>query len=507
MRISLGAKFITLAVIIELLALGISGYLTIKTEQDLLMKNLLTKGQSLGRFTALISIEAVLAYDFVVLDTIVEEITKDNDVAYAIIENATGDPLTTFRPSVKGIKDSDIPPVPLSALQLEKQFETEKSDILVLHFPVLNDGNTIANLTLGLKKNLVNDTHTRILKSRLIELAALLPILIGALYIAFRSLVVKPIWNLKHALSNVANGAFSSVVKIQSQDEIGDLGQTFNHMSKRLYELNEDNIQINYELEIKAMALEKLNEHLEDLVKQRTQDLELKADKLARSNKELDKFAYVTSHDLKAPLRAIASLSEWIEEDLEGVINNEAREHLKILRARVHRLEALINSILKYSQAGKIDMELERIDVSALVNEVVSSLDLSPAFTIDVARDMPAILTARVPVMQVFSNLITNAVFHHDNEQGHICVYCEEPTVQTAGFYTFVVRDDGPGIKPVYHEKIFEIFQTLRSRDEFESTGIGLALVKRIVLELGGDIGIGAAPGRGSEFKFTLAKH
>ena len=219
-------------------------------------------------------------------------------------------------------------------------------------------------------------------------------------------------------------------------------------------------------------------------------------------NRELEQFAYVASHDLKAPLRAIANLSEWIEEDLHGQLAAENQRQMLLLRGRVHRMEALINGLLEYSRVGRTKAALEQVSVQVLLEEVVDSLAPPDTFTIAIAPNLPTFTTKVMLLRQVFANLISNAIKHHDRPDGHITI-----TVQEQGaFYEFSVADDGPGIDANYHTKVFVIFQTLEARDTKESTGIGLAIVKRIVEAEGGSVWIDSQEGSGATFRFTWLK-
>lgn len=220
---------------------------------------------------------------------------------------------------------------------------------------------------------------------------------------------------------------------------------------------------------------------------------------LERSNRELDQFAYVTSHDLKAPLRGIANLSHWLAEDLAEVLTEDTRHQMALLQGRVQRMNALIDGILEYSRVGRLNQEMERVEVGALLAEIVDMLDPTPPFIITIAPDMPTLLTEQMPLQQVFMNLLGNALKHHDRPDGQIRVGVE----LREGFYEFSVTDDGPGISPRYHEKIFLIFQTLHARDQVEGTGVGLALVKKIVEQHGGTITVESEEGHGATFRFT----
>ncbi|MEO8193054.1 MAG: PAS domain S-box protein [Gemmatimonadales bacterium] len=223
---------------------------------------------------------------------------------------------------------------------------------------------------------------------------------------------------------------------------------------------------------------------------------------LARSNQELDQFAYVASHDLKAPLRGIANLSQWIEEDLGERLGGGNKSQMEMLRGRVHRMEALIDGILQYSRAGRAKAKPEHIETGALVKEVAELIGAPESANISIAADMPAVRAERVPLQQVLMNLLGNAIKHSDRNEPRI----EVGWADAGPFYEFSVRDNGQGIAPQYHERIFGIFQTLEARDTVEGTGIGLSVVQKIVEAKGGRVWVESEVGKGARFKFLWPK-
>jgi PAS domain S-box-containing protein len=233
-----------------------------------------------------------------------------------------------------------------------------------------------------------------------------------------------------------------------------------------------------------------------------THELSRTTDHLERRNSELDQFAYAVSHDLKAPLRAINNLSTWIEEDLQDKLDEETACQMALLRKRVCRMEQMIDGLLDYSRVGRMAMVPEQVVVRELLSEVIDALSPPSRFTIELSSDLPVLMTERLWLQQVFSNLIGNAIKHHDRLEGHIWVDVQEK----GKFYQFAVSDDGPGIDPAYHQKVFVIFQTLQARDKTESTGIGLSLVKSIVENKGGTVQIESTQNRGTTFLFSWPK-
>lgn len=228
------------------------------------------------------------------------------------------------------------------------------------------------------------------------------------------------------------------------------------------------------------------------------------AQDLMRSNEELEQFAYVASHDLKAPLRGIDNLVSWIEEDLEGVLVDDTRNNMVLLKSRVKRLENLLDDLLAYSRAGRDDLLAEAVDARILVEELATLISPPAGFVITAAPDLPTLNTARAALGQVLQNLLSNAIKHHDRPgEGRIevSVRDEEPMLE------FVVTDDGPGVPEQFRTRVFGMFQTLRPRDDVEGSGMGLAIVKKLVERQGGSVWLtDGRDGRGLVVHFTWPK-
>ena len=276
---------------------------------------------------------------------------------------------------------------------------------------------------------------------------------------------MKPLRDLERATRSVTAGDLSTKVPVSQFDEVGQVAEAFNAMVEKLAITREE---------------------------------------LMQSNQELASFAYVVSHDLKAPLRGIASLSEWLEEDLQDKLEDDQVMQMQLLRERVQRMDALINGLLDYSRIGRIRNLDVPVDVNRLLVRVVDSISPPEWMQINVAPGMPKLQTDELHLNQVFQNLIGNAVNHHPGPEGLIEISCQEE----GGFWKFVIRDDGAGIVPRHHVRIFQIFQSLQRNADVDSTGIGLALVRKIVEEHGGEVGVESEgiPGQGAAFYFTWPK-
>lgn len=220
------------------------------------------------------------------------------------------------------------------------------------------------------------------------------------------------------------------------------------------------------------------------------------------ANDELKNFAYVVSHDLKAPLRAISSLADWLSTDYADKFDDQGKEQMRLLISRVRRMDGLIDGILLYSRIGRMKETMVAVDLSRLVPEVIDSLAPPANITVTITNPLPTVMTEPTRIQQVFQNLLSNAIKYMDKPEGKICIGCSAEGNQ----WKFSVSDNGPGIKEQHFEKIFQLFQTLAPRDRVESTGVGLALVKKIVEMYGGQVWLDSTIGEGSTFFFTLPR-
>jgi len=243
-------------------------------------------------------------------------------------------------------------------------------------------------------------------------------------------------------------------------------------------------------------------EHKEEEAKARAlteQHLQKYTRELERSNKELNDFAYVASHDLKAPLRGIMQLASWIEEDIKDHLEDQTREYLQLLHNRTHRLEQLLNDLLAYSRVGRKHGDLKTIEVGEFSKELFRLLNPPPGFTLVCDNEVPSLCTLSVPLEQILRNLINNAIKHHDRTEGSIRISAQA----TVDGFEFAVTDDGPGIAVDQQQRIFGIFQTLKPRDEVEGSGMGLAIVKKLLDNYHCHIHVESDGQRGTTMRFN----
>jgi PAS domain S-box-containing protein len=267
--------------------------------------------------------------------------------------------------------------------------------------------------------------------------------------------------------------------------------------------------------------LKRHRDHLQELVKEQTTELtktneqlqlqiaehELAEEKKAkllkeveRINQELRDFVYIASHHLKTPLRAINTLANWIFTDYTDKLDKAGKDQLELLVSRVNRMYALIDGILEYSKFERISKV--KVNINKIVTEVIDMIAPPKNIKITVENKLPSILCEKTHIVEIFQNLLSNAINYMDKPEGIIKIGC----VEDNGYWKFSVSDNGPGIDERYFEKIFQIFQILSAIDEQESTGLGLALVKKIVNMYKGKVWVESKVGHGSTFFFMLPK-
>ena len=303
-------------------------------------------------------------------------------------------------------------------------------------------------------------SQTRTISFYLTTFSIVLGFLIS-LFLAYR--ISTRIMAMVKMANTIASGNYEVHTADKGKDELSQLANSLNHMAEVLSE----NIRL-----------------------------------LQRKNEELDQFAHIVSHDLKAPLRGIDNVITWIEEDHSTELPPKISEYIQLIKGRLLRAENMIRGILMYARVGRQIPEREHINLNALLQDIAENLMIRPGLRLEIQDNLPEIYSEKIPLQQVLSNLISNAIKYHDKPQGYIKVYLRN----SIDHYIFFVEDNGPGISKTYHEKIFVIFQTLQERDSFESTGVGLAIVKKILDDRKQRITVTSEPEHGTVFSFTWPK-
>ncbi|MES2732358.1 MAG: sensor histidine kinase [Bacteroidota bacterium] len=253
----------------------------------------------------------------------------------------------------------------------------------------------------------------------------------------------------------------------------------------------------NIQTELQLDEIKSLNHEVTGLLAERQERNEL----LQKMNLELEDFAHTVSHDLKAPLYNMEAICTRMAKIFLKPENEAQLFLFEMLKSQITRMDKLITGILSYSKSGRQQVEKQRVDVAALVAEVIASLVVPQGFEVQTITPMPTLMAEEIYLQQIFSNFISNAIKYHDRLTGTIQISCQ----QAGAFYQFSVSDDGPGILPQFQKKIFKIFYSINPSANTNSTGLGLSIIRRITEEKGGSAWVDSQ-GRGSTFHFTWPK-
>jgi signal transduction histidine kinase len=254
--------------------------------------------------------------------------------------------------------------------------------------------------------------------------------------------------------------------------------------------------QVTKELKDKTKHLEKANKDLEksnDNLEKSNNDLARSNSNLEKSNSDLEQFSYVASHDLKSPLNAIEQLASWIEEDCANILPDDSKKHLVLLRQRSKRMLKLLDDLLDYSRLNLTTLGNDKVNLAEKTQDILSLLESNDSFKC-VAPNIE-INIPQLPFEIVLRNLISNSIKHHDKSSGSIIITYN----MKDNFHEITVEDDGPGIPEAFHNKAMEMFQTLQSRDKVEGSGMGLAMIKRIIEHYHGSVKIMSDGKRGTK--------
>ena len=263
--------------------------------------------------------------------------------------------------------------------------------------------------------------------------------------------------------------------------------------------------QLEYMVKERTDELAGTNDQLKEEIAERQEAQQRQAElikKVDNINKELKDFASIVSHDLKAPLRGIKSLASWISDDCSDKLSEQANEQINLLLDRVKRMHNLIDGVLQYSRVGRTEEKPLEVNLESFIPEAIDMLAPPKNIKITIEDKMPVINCEETHIMQLFQNLLSNAIRYMDKPKGRIKVGC----VEDGDFWKFSIADNGPGIEKKHFKKIFTMFHTLPANEESEGTGVGLTVAKKLVELHGGSIWVESKVGEGSTFFFTLPK-
>ena len=314
-------------------------------------------------------------------------------------------------------------------------------------------------------------------------------------HLRYKQRVTDRLSRIAPSMERVSVGDFSKNIPLpEEEDEFTELIVGLNLMIDDLRFMFEENRR-------RSEELRQLNENLEQIVAQRTADLEESNRKTAAFARELEEMIYVTSHDLKTPLRAISGFSQFLYVDYDDKLDDEGRHYLTRLIDAAKRMEKLLDDLLATSAITRTERMFERVPAGDLVKEAIKLVN--PDENADIVYDpdeLPVALCDRFKMIEAFYNLISNGLKFNDKPHKQIKI-----TARTSeGFWEFMVADNGIGIEKRHYERIFKIFQRLHQRGTYEGTGVGLSMVKRVIEEHNGRIWVESHVGVGTIFHFTL---
>jgi signal transduction histidine kinase len=295
-----------------------------------------------------------------------------------------------------------------------------------------------------------------------------------------------PIKSLQKSSERIGRGELDAVIEIESKDEIGQLAESFNKMTKDLKSITASRDTLNKEIAERKRAEEKLEQAVKELV---------------RSNYDLEQFAYIASHDLQSPLFAISGFADLLKKQYKDKLDKNAHEYIDFIVNSIERMENLINDLLTYSRIGTSSSKLNPVDVNKIFVRAIANLTVEIEKNgAKVAHDsLPTVIGNDIQLEQLLQNLIGNAIKFHSQEPPRVHISVE----QKGENWVFSVKDNGIGIASEDRDRIFNMFQCLH-RGEYKGTGIGLAVCKKIVGLHGGNIWVESQPGKGSIFYFTI---
>jgi signal transduction histidine kinase len=494
-------KLIAIIMLTCMLTLTVVGSAFVFWEWKGLRNNLVEKLLTEAQITADNSKAALTFEDAGDAEKTLKALKADSSIVFACVYKKNGEIFISYARTEAEKNELTIP--------VKEPGHEFSSHLLTVFQPIVLDNETIGTVCL---RSELSSMYAALKRNAANTVAVLLLAALAAYVISSRlqRFISGPILGLAKVARGVSEKKDYSARAIKdTNDEVGLLIDSFNEMLEQIQQRDSELVKAQGELERRVQErtaeLTTANKQLTSEIGEREKAEHKQAElvkELEGVNQELKDFAYIASHDLKAPLRAIKTLADWISTDYAEKIDQDGQEQLKLLRQRVDRMHNLIDGILQYSRVGRVREKLVEVELNKLLPEIIDMLAPPANIKITVESDLPTVKCEETRITQVFQNLLSNAVKYMDKPDGHIKVLCSED----GEYWKFGIADNGPGIEKKHWERIFKIFQTLAPRDEFESTGIGLTVVKKIVELYGGKIWLESEVGKGTTFIFTFPK-
>jgi signal transduction histidine kinase len=322
--------------------------------------------------------------------------------------------------------------------------------------------------------------------------------------------MIRPMQKLKNYIMHMSRGEIPHVdleIKKNAVGQMADavkiLADGMNRTAKFAAEIGKQNFDMEYEPLSDHDEFSSALLQMRESLRKASDENEKYILEIEKINKQLDEFVYIVSHDLKAPLRGISTLTTFIEDELASQPNEKIKELLVLMKSRTNRLQNLITAVLEYSRLSATKGAKENVNVSELLDNILDLIAPPQNFRVIKEGNFPTLFTERIKLQQVLQNLISNGIKHNDKTSGLVSI----SSFENGRYVRFDIKDNGMGIGKEYHEKIFGVFQTLESKDKNDSTGIGLTIVKKLIEQQGGSITIDSELGKGSCFSFTWPKN
>ncbi len=536
-QINIAVKFNLLTILIILVTSGGISFFLIQNATSHIYRNLINHGSIIAGMASQTSEYSIYTGDKESMTQIIESVEVDEDIAYVCLLDKDKKPLMC-KSFISGL---EIPPAPVMSMTNSSfppkttyeelvNKEDGKRYISFLSPIVGFAGNKTKEILLSDKENAnqeiigyvylglsLGNLHKRINEFQVSTLAfTSLFIFIGVMLTLFLTKrITAPIKKLSLATKSISEGILDQYVHVQTNDEISDLAGTFNHMIGRLQAYRRDIESHNEELlRTNTQLLQEINyrKRIENSLEERTVEL-------MRSNKDLEQFAYVVSHDLQEPLRKVLVFGDRLITKHGKTLNNEGRDYIERMKNASIRMQTLIKNLLAYSKITTNARPFSRVDLATTIRNVVSDLEIQIEKTKGCVSfgNLPVIDADPLQMYQLFQNLIGNALKYHRKDV-HPIVDIQAQylngikqdrnlTSHGNGFCQITVTDNGIGFNEKYAEFIFGMFQRLHRRDEYEGTGVGLSICRKIVERHSGSITAKSTPGEGAKFIIVLPIH